>query len=254
MKYDRNGAPVTLPVRIGVAVITLEVPRMALALEDWNRIRSARVFTSLSEDDFRIVVGAPREEVLAEGRTLFVQGAPATAFYLVLEGWIVLIRRQADGDRAVVKLVGPGESFAEALVAQGVHYPVTSEAATAVRLVRFDTATFRTHIVNNPRIALAIIAACYRQLHELIEHLEHVKTWSTRRRLACFILNAAPSRSGPATIELPVDRGLIAARLGMTASTLSRTFGLLLPLGVSTEGRTVHVADLAALSRFVERQ
>ena len=227
---------------------------MALPMEDWSRLRHARLFASLSDDDFRQVVGAPRLETLAEGRTLFVQDTPATSFYVVLEGWMVLTRRQADGERAVVRLVGPGESFAEALITLGVRYPVTAEAATAARLVRFDTATFRTHIVDNPRIALAVIAACYRQLHELVEHIEHVKTWSARRRLACFILNSTAQRSGPLTIELPVERGLIAARLGMTASTLSRTFALLQPLGVTAEGRSVRVAELGVLHTFVQQQ
>lgn len=227
---------------------------MSLSLDDWSRLRGSRLFASLPDDDFRSIIGAPREEHLSEGRTLFLQGNPATYFYVVLEGWIVLTRRQPDGERAVVKLVGPGESFAEALIIQGARYPVSSEAATAARVARFETATFRTHVATSPRVALAIISACYRQLHELVEQIEHVKTWSARRRLACFILHSTTATEGATTIELPVDWTLVAARLGMTASTLSRTLGMLAPLGITTESRLIKVADLAVLAAFVDKQ
>lgn len=226
---------------------------MTLSLADWHRLHSARLFASLSEEDFREIVGTPRIEQLAEGRTLFLQGTPAAAFFIVLDGWVVLTRRQADGERAVVKLVGPGESFAEALIIQGARYPVSAEAATQARLVRIDAAAIRTLVAGNPRIALAIVAACHKQLHELIEQIEHIKTWSARRRLACFILNAVAVKEGRATVTLPVDRGLIAARLGMTPSTLSRTLAALEPLGIIAAGRQVAIADVAVLSNFVDK-
>lgn len=226
---------------------------MTLSLADWNQLRSARLFVSLAEEDFRAIVGSPRIEQLAEGRTLFLQGTPASAFFIVLEGWVVLTRRQADGERAVVKLAGPGESFAEALIVQGARYPVSAEAATPARLVRIDAAAIRTLVAGNPRIALAVIAACHRQLHELIEQIEHIKTWSARRRLACFILNAVSVKTGPATVMLPVDRALIAARLGMTPSTLSRTLAALEPLGIVAHGREVTIADVAGLASFVDQ-
>jgi CRP-like cAMP-binding protein len=226
---------------------------VALPLADWNLIRSARLFASLEEEDLRAIVASPRIEQLAEGRTLFLQGTPANAFFIMLDGWVVLTRRQADGERAVVKLVGPGESFAEALIVQGARYPVSAEAATQARLLRIDTAAIRTLVVSNPRIALAIVAACHKQLHELIEQVEHIKTWSARRRLACFILNAVSVKEGPATVTLPVDRALIAARLGMTPSTLSRTLAALEPLGIVVHGREVTVADVAGLSSFVDK-
>lgn len=226
---------------------------MTLNMADWNRLRSARLFASLGEDEFRAIVGTPRIEQLAENRTLFLQGTPAAAFFVVLEGWIVLTRRQADGERAVVRLVGPGESFAEALIVQGARYPVSAEAATPVRLMRIDCAAVRTLVAENPRIALAVVAACHLQMHELIEQIEHIKTWSARRRLACFILNAVGTREGAAQITLPVDRGLIAARLGMTPSTLSRTLAALEPLGVVVDGRQIAIADVSALASFVDR-
>jgi CRP-like cAMP-binding protein len=51
---------------------------------------------------------------LREGETVFRQGDPADAFFIVIEGWVKLYRITLSGEEAVISLFTKGDSFAEA--------------------------------------------------------------------------------------------------------------------------------------------
>ena len=225
---------------------------MSLTEADRRTLRECRLFTALDEDDFNLLAQHHRVVELASGQPLFHQDAPAEAFFVVLEGWIVLFRDQANGNRVVIHLFGPGESFAEALIsADDVLYPVSAEAASQLRVVRFDIKTFRDHIAQSPRLALAVIAAVFKQLRGLVDQIEHHSEWSPRRRIAGFLLRMCRREGGPSRFELPVEQQLIAARLSMTPWTFSRELGRLGAFGVEARRGQIVIHDTARLAQFV---
>lgn len=216
-----------------------------------RRIRSAGLFAALGDEEFRLVVGQSRCQGFRKGQCLFSQDAPAAAFYVVLDGWVVLSRDQSDGTRTLIKIVGPGESFAEALLAPGATYPVSAEAASEVRVVRIETERFRSLLATHPALGLSIIAATFLQLRILVEQIEHLKSWPIERRLAGILLQMCDKREGACSFDLPVEQHLIAARLAVTPPTLSRTFRKLEPLGVRARRGRVVISDLGPVIRFV---
>jgi len=225
---------------------------MGLTDADQRTLRECRLFTALDENDFNLLVQHHRVVELASGQPLFHQGGPAEAFFVVLEGWVVLFRDQANGNRVVIHLFGPGESFAEALIsADDVLYPVSAEAASRLRVVRFDIRTFRDHIAQSPRLALAVIAAVFKQLRGLVDQIEHHSEWSPRRRIAGFLLRMCRRDSGSSRFELPVEQQLIAARLSMTPWTFSRELGRLGEFGVEARRGQIVIHDTARLAQFV---
>ncbi|WP_431858239.1 Crp/Fnr family transcriptional regulator [Azospirillum sp.] len=218
---------------------------------DWARIRRASVFASLGDEEFRLIVGRPRCETLPEGQTLFFQGDPADAFFVVLDGWAALSRDTSDGTRTVIKIIGPGESFAEALITEGARYPVSADAASPLRLARFETAALRALVAGNPGLGLSIVAATFRQMQKLVEQIEHLKSWSIERRVAAILLQMSGGRDA-GSFTLPVEQHLIAARLAITPPTLSRTLRKLAALGVEANRGRITLHDSARLARFVE--
>lgn len=215
-------------------------------------LRSTSVFASLNERDFESVSAISRKAVFLGGQDLFQQGQPATAFFVVLEGWAMLLRDQSDGTRTVIKIVGPGESFAEAMLTPGARYPVSAEAASDITLARVDTERFRTLVLDNPGLGLSIIAATFRHLRLLVDQIEHLKSWPIERRLAGMLLQMCNPRQGPCTFDLPIRQHLLAARLAVTPPTLSRTFRKLAPWGVTARRGRITIRDPACLTRFVD--
>jgi CRP-like cAMP-binding protein len=188
---------------------------------------------------------------LQAGRMLFNEGEPAAAFYFVVKGWAALFREHETGQRAAIHLLGPNESFGEALLQEGSRYPVSAEAATDLELVRVDCRGFRQQVLSQPPLALAIVEATLAKNKRLIDRILQDQTWSPPRRIAAFLCRFCAKSSGSCEFELPVEQRFIAARLSMSPSTFSRSLGELELIGISARRGRITVRDAAWLHSFV---
>ncbi|WBT39322.1 MULTISPECIES: Crp/Fnr family transcriptional regulator [Hyphomicrobium] len=226
---------------------------MASDSHDLEMLRGALFLSGLSESDFKKFAAETPIVTLSAGEILFHQGDVATAFYFVLDGWAALFREGSDGERTAIHLIGPGESFAEAVLAREAHYPVSAEAATDLRLARIDTARFRALILQSPELSLSIIAAVFGKLRRLVARIEQDQEWSPQRRVAAFLHKICGDNDGICRFELPVEQRYIAARLSMTPATLSRALSELAAIGVEAKRRRIVVSDVSRLARFVNQ-
>ena len=219
---------------------------------DWQIVRSTPLLGAVSQAVAQSLVGNRTVSVFRKGETLFQQGEAADAFFVVLGGWIKLYRVTPDGNEAVVGVYRRGETFAEAAMFLGGRYPVSAEAVTDARLLRVDGQVLRRRIMEQPELALSMLASASYHLKALVEQIEHIKLLSAPQRLADFLVRLASTREGGATIELPYEKALLANRLGMKPESLSRALAKLRPLGVSVDREHVSIVDVAVLARFVE--
>jgi CRP-like cAMP-binding protein len=187
---------------------------------------------------------------LREGETVFRQGDPVNAFFIVIEGWVKLYRITMSGEEAVISLFTKGDSFAEAVAFTGQPYPATAETVSKARVVRIPA----SHVVNcirtMPDIALAMIASTSQHLHHLVHQVEQLKAQTGVQRVADFLVSLAGVERGQCAIALPYDKVLIAGRLGLKPESLSRAFAKLRPLGVEVHAAHVLVNDVAKLRDY----
>jgi CRP-like cAMP-binding protein len=181
---------------------------------------------------------------------LFRQGDPATAFFIVIDGWIKLYRSTPSGDETVIHILTKGESFAEAVAFTGNRYPATAEAVTDARVGRIPADHIVRCIRNDPDIALAMIASTSQHLHYLVQQIEQLKAQSGVQRVAEFLASLSLAKQGECAIALPYDKILIAARLGLTPESLSRAFARLKGIGVIIDASQVVIKDIAKLRQI----
>ncbi|WP_333834407.1 Crp/Fnr family transcriptional regulator [Rubrimonas sp.] len=187
---------------------------------------------------------------LVRGEALFAQNQPADSAFVVLEGWIKLYRVTASGEEAVVHVFSRGQSFAEAPAFDPQPYPVSAAAASDAAVLQLRGPVLREMLEADPAIARAMIAASYRHLHSLVTQIEQLKAQDAPQRVASFLLALCGAGEGPQTVGLPYEKGLIAARLGMSPQSLSRAFGQLRRRGVAVDGSEAEIADPAALRAY----
>jgi hypothetical protein len=70
--------------------------RTALDAADLDKVHASPLFAHLGEDVARIVIGDREPRAFERGRSIFLQGDPADAFFLVLDGWVKLFRAMPD--------------------------------------------------------------------------------------------------------------------------------------------------------------
>ena len=95
---------------------------------------------------------------------------------------------------------------------------------------------------------LACQAAQFRRQVKLARNLQ---LRSAEERVGCYLLQFLQGTAPNTAVRLPVEKRLIAWRLGMTRETFSRTLASLARCGLRTAGDTVMVVDAEALrARF----
>lgn len=184
------------------------------------------------------------------GATLFAQGDPAHAIFIVIEGSVKIYRITESGAEAVVGVFGPGNSFAEAAALRSGTYPVFAEAVTDALLMKIRAHDVLGLLRSDPDIAVAALSATYLHLHELVSQVAQLKARTGPQRIATFLLALSAQTSGSVTVRLPYDKALIAGQLGMSPASLSRAFARLRDCGVVIRRDAAEIADLADLRDF----
>ena len=226
----------------------------ALNEKDIKTIRQTPMLGGLSPEAIANLLRDATVTHHEQGYVMFSQGDPADAFFIVLQGWIKVYRLSASGAEAVVGIFTRGQSFAEAAAISGGAYPAYGEAVTDVRVVRFSARRLFDRIREAPEIALAMLASTSQHLHLLVRQIEALKAHTGAQRIAEFLLELAPEDSGACVVELPYDKALIAARLGMKPESLSRAFHKLKNYGVDIRQRHAEIRSLRELRDFTEME
>lgn len=220
---------------------------------DWAAVKSTPLFGAMPMHIAQTIVGNHGPKLYEKGTLLFQQGEPATAFFVILDGWVKVYRITPDGEEAVVGVFHRGETFAEAAMFLGGRYPACAEVVTSARLLRIEGDSLRRQIREQPDVAMSMLASASYHLKFLVEQIEQIKLMSAPQRIACFLVQQSLTREGPCTVELPYEKSLIANRLGMKPESFSRALAKLRPLGVTVNRENVTVSEIRVLIDFIER-
>jgi CRP-like cAMP-binding protein len=221
-----------------------------LTAGDLQIITRIAVFRGLKPETVEHIVAPATATMLRPHESLFRQGDPATAFFIVIDGWVKLYRITLSGEETVIHILTKGDSFAEAVAFTGSRFPATAEAISDARVVRIPADHIVRSIRESPDIALAMIASTSQHLHHLVQQVEQLKAQSGVQRVAEFLASLAPVDQGSCVIALPYDKVLIAARLGLKPESLSRAFAKLRSVGVAVHASHVAVNDVAKLRQL----
>jgi CRP-like cAMP-binding protein len=221
--------------------------RTGISGRDRELLMRLPLFAGLAPSDLEALLADAWVQSFARNTVLFFQDEPATRFYVVFDGWVKLFRTSEEGDESVIYIFGRGESFAEAVIFKGGHYPVGAVAVDDSRLLVVPGKAFVRQLCEHGEYALNIMAAMSRHLHHLVNQVEQLTLKSSTERVAEFLVKLCPKQTGAAVVRLPLDKALIAGRLGMQPETLSRSLAKLRRLGIESKGPEISIPDVSAL-------
>lgn len=226
--------------------------RVQPVTEDLGRIH---LLGALSPDQLERMRRFTRKVSLAPGELLFQHGQPATRFYYLVSGMLVLKRISADGDEKIIEIVRPGQTFAEAIMFMGAQtYPVTAAAIERSELLAFDSAAFKELVGESIDTCFRLMADMSRRLRRWINEVDSLTLQNATCRTVNFLLYQVPEgATSPVQIELPAPKHIIASRLSITPETFSRILRQLVDDGlIGVAGQAVTIHDLKALTRYVQ--
>jgi CRP-like cAMP-binding protein len=221
-----------------------------LTTGDLQIITRVAVFRGLKAETVQHIIAPATAVMLRPQEWIMRQDDPATAFFIVIDGWVKLYRSTPSGDETIIDIMTKGDSFAEPVAFTGNRYIATAEAVSEARVGRIPADHLVRCIRDSPDIALAMIASISQHMHYLVQQVEQLKTQSGIQRVAEFLASLSLAEHGYCALVLPYDKILIAGRLGLTPESLSRAFARLRTIGVVVDASHVIVNDVAKLRQL----
>ncbi len=190
-----------------------------------------------------------------KGEVLFRRGDECKGFWIVLYGQVKLSLVSPQGQEKVIELMGPGRSFAEAIMFMDIPYAVGAQTLADSLLLHVAKDAVNAEIANNPAFSKRMIAGLSARLHGLVRDVEAYSMRSGAERFIGYLLrvgdDSAEDESNCARIHLPATKAIIASRLNLTPEHFSRVIHDLESAGlISIEGRDIVVPNLQRLREF----
>jgi CRP-like cAMP-binding protein len=217
-------------------------------------LREFPFFMGVDDATLQRLAAEAKVETHAAGAALFRQGERITTMSFVARGFVKLTRTAASGDETLIGMRTDGASLIEAPVRADETHHYSAEAVGPATALKIPAGRFARLMADNPSLALAALADAKRTVAELTGEIESLKASSAEHRLVRFLISFCPPEDDHCRFRLPYDKRLVAARLGVTQETLSRSFARLRAYGVRTEARGIGIESVARLrAQFEEK-
>jgi CRP-like cAMP-binding protein len=169
---------------------------------------------------------------------LFTEGEPGNHFYLLIEGGIRLFKTSSAGQEVDIRLVRPGEIFAEVIIFEKDVYPVSAMAVMTSSVFAVNRNAFNDLLRDEGFRKKFIINLMQKQRY-LAERIMHMMSYDVEERFFRFLLDRY-GHSEDIQIDLPKKD--IAAAIGTIPETFSRMIARLKNHGaIQWEGNCLKV-------------
>lgn len=202
---------------------------------------------------WNILASAMRVKTYHKNETVLHHGDPAGAMWIILSGWVKLTRQTPNGQETIIGLCTQGDMFGEAALFANSKYPYHAEVlGEAAELASIPSDTVRSLITQDQNLSTSLLSLFYKQLGQAELKLEHMNTLTAAQRLGCFFLRLRHNHPHKKlTLQIPIEKSVLAAYLGMKPETLSRSQQQLKAVGAEVKGHTVTIEDFTLLNEFV---
>ena len=205
----------------------------------------------LGEELSVLLSSATIRKTISKNEVLIRHGDEAETLWLLLSGWVKLVRQTPNGHETIIGLCTGFDLFGEAALFPHGHYPYYAETLTECTFALVPAKILREIVDANTAISKQLMALLGERIQQAQLKLEQLSTLSAPQRLACFLLRLCKSQNDSHHIHIPVDKQIIASFLGMKPETLSRSFKQLKAQGISVKIDALTISSVANLRSFV---
>lgn len=217
-------------------------------------LRNLPLFRELAPEEIDRISAGTRELRVRRGDILFQKGDPTRGFYIVVYGQVKLLFITPNGDEKVIEIMGPGQSFGEALMFMEKPYVVTAHALADSMLLHVSKEVVFEGIDRDPKFARRMIAGLSRRLHHLISDVESYSLRSATQRVIGYLLQQdhdGDEAHGRTVVTLPASKSVIASRLNITPEHFSRILHELTEAQlIEVTGRTMRILEMEKLRTY----
>jgi CRP-like cAMP-binding protein len=188
------------------------------AVDAYRILDESPSFDTLSSASKLQLAGICIPKVLGRREMLFHEGDEGNAMYLLAQGTVQLFRTSEDGREVVIRLMKPGEMFAEAVLFERDDYPVSAIALVPSEVFLLPTRQFNC-LLEQPGFRREFIANLLAKQRYLADRVYRLAALDVEARFFSFLRDHWGERE-----EYAVDLSKrdVAAAIDALPETLSR--------------------------------
>jgi len=212
------------------------------------------LFQELSAAQIEVIAVDTRVLQVPKSEILFHKGDECQGLFVVLSGQIKLAIASSQGYEKVVDIIGPRQSFGEAVMFMDRPYPVFAQAVSDAFVLRIGKQPVFNLLATDTNFARAMLAGLSLRLHSLIGDVEAYSLRSGVQRVIGYLLQQCAdqgSAENEPSVTLSIFKQVLASRLNLTPETLSRVLHDLESANLITmRGRQITIHGLQRLRDF----
>ena len=212
------------------------------------------LFAALDDDAAAALRSCMNETRVARGRTLFNEGDPGDALYVVTEGKIKLGRSAPDGRENLLAILGPGEMCGELSLFDPGPRTATATAVTDATVLGLGHDDLQSWLTGRPEVASHLLGALAQRLRRTNEAMADLVFSDVPGRVAKALLDLARRFGVQSEDGLHVTHDLtqeeLAQLVGASRETVNKALADFASRGfLRLEARAVVILDIERLSR-----
>jgi CRP/FNR family transcriptional regulator, nitrogen oxide reductase regulator len=183
-------------------------------------------FRRLERGQIRDILDLAVSKRYDEGATVFSQGEHAERFYLLLDGYIRVLKTTPGGEQIIAMHIAPGQLFGIAPALGRDTYPATAVTAAETIALSWPVRLWEEFISKYDGFASETYKVVGSRMEEIQAQLAELATQAVEQRLAAALLRMVNQSgrkvSNGVEIGFPVTRQNISEMTGTTLHTVSR--------------------------------
>lgn len=210
------------------------------------------LFSALDADQLAYVANETQHLSVERGDILFNRGDTAHGLFMLITGQVKLAVNSPQGTEKVIGIIGPGESFGEAIIfLDQAAFPIYAQATTDSQLLLIPKQVIFNLLERDTTVSRKMLAGLSVRNRQLVQDIESVALLTSTQRLIGYLLQISAGTQGSGRVTLPASKTTIASLLNLTPETLSRTMLKLQQQGlIEVNGKEITIIDLAGLREY----
>ena len=217
--------------------------------------RHTTEWCALDDGELKLLDQVKVPKIVEAGVALFHQGEECDGIYCVNSGLVGIRRLDSAGNSTLLRLAGPGETIGyRSFLLRSMHR-TTAEIMMPSTVCFIRRPTVRNLLEQNPNLGLQFLHHNVRDAAEFEERHFETVSFTVRSRFLNLLMVlyerfGGLNEDGEPVLELPLSRQDIAALIGSTPETVSRSISKVQDEGLASfKGRKVLLRDIDELMR-----
>lgn len=233
---------------VAASVGSLDVPPGSIK-PDLSELRAHHLFDGLDDSIADALLSSCTGFHYRPGSFIVRQGGRLSGLHVVHRGLVDLAHIEGDRECGVL-LLSTKDLLLPASALFAERSIVSARALTTTKVIVFDAATVTSSMAVSRTLTNNLLKAMSGQWRMAVRNILDLNCRTAAQRLASFLLRLVDLQAESGVAILPIAKRHLAARLGMTAETLSRMLQVVADHGVHLRGRAIIVHDRARAEAF----